>query len=226
MNQNYAQRLATGCGKPFNPDIITYKWQSDANKNPQENDIRALKNIFSDGMIHHDLKPYYSFTSLDSSSADVLKWKISSLTTIETTPIAWQDLAVTDEDLEKRLNLQISKSSKDNTRRKFRRDELVSVSDSELLFDYRDEARKTVKKCDKKSRGDSTKRERELVNRKQVQWKPEVDVIYFSSHLIADGDRTGEVIGRVVEPLREEWEQQRKGLYTKMIDSRWISLKI
>jgi hypothetical protein len=63
-----------------------------------------------------------------------------------------------------------------------------------------------------------------MANRKQVQWKTEVDVIYFSSHLIPDGDRSGEVIGRVVEPLREEWEQQRKGLYTKMIDSRWVSL--
>ena len=58
---------------------------------------------------------------------------------------------------------------------------------------------------------------KDLVRKKQVQWKNEVDVIYFSSHLKTNGDKTGEVIGRVMEPLREEWEQQRKGFYGKLI---------
>lgn len=91
----------------------------------------------------------------------------------------------------------------------------------------------SLRKSDKKSRGDSARKtDKENGYRKQVQWKSEVDVIYFESHQAADGDRAGEILGRVMEPLREEWEQQRTGFYAKMIplplgnnfNERWQSL--
>lgn len=197
----------------------------------------ARKNVKTEkGSVQTDLRTHNSLTALSKNIKlglkGVLKSKIPSMTAIETNSTIqksgstkysyWEDLTrlpTFPTDPEKHLGLQISKSSNDNNRRsvtKFKKEEAGSVSDSKLLNTDL-ETKKRIKKCDKKSRGDSSKKEKEIVGKKQVQWKTEVDVIYFSTHLAANGDRTGEVIGRVMEPLREEWEQQRKGFYAKIV---------
>lgn len=195
-----------------------------------------------------DLRLYNSLTSLSKfinlSNKGSLKSKIPSLTSINPPPDTpdaestryfwghWDGVTQVKFDSDKRCNLQISKSSNNNCRHntvKLKKDDSTSVSDSRLLC-KNSETKEQIKKCDKKSRGDSMKKERE--SKKQVQWKAEVDVIYFSTQLAANGDWSGEVIGRVIEPLREEWEQQRKGFYAKMghypienhLQDRFISL--
>ncbi|KAK6632684.1 hypothetical protein RUM43_013454 [Polyplax serrata] len=209
---------------------------------------QKIKNETVRPVDHPDLRSHSSLTSLSrpakSGLEGAVKTKYQSMTSLDTASdnppenkfTGWKDLtdflalAHADFPKEKYHNLQMSKSTNENNEMningrsvmRFRKgDEVMSASDSRLLHAVPDN-RGPIKKCDKKSRGDSYKKEsttdvNTAAGRKQVQWKTEVDVIYFSTHLGANGDRTGEVIERVIEPLREEWEQQRKGFYAKIV---------